>query len=47
MGKAGEDAMREGIKLAKKLQQCIIQCVVRATYTAGGFLVGSGISSHS
>ena len=26
MGKAGEDAMREGIKLAKKLQQCIIQC---------------------
>jgi len=26
MGKSGEDAMREGIKLAKKLQQCIIQC---------------------
>ena len=30
MGKAGEDAMREGIKLAKKLQQCIVQCATHS-----------------
>jgi hypothetical protein len=38
MGKAGEDAMREGIKLAKKLQQCIIQCAALAPRPACGFL---------
>jgi len=50
MGKSGEDAMREGIKLAKKLQQCIIQCAslhrCDATWCWPACLDAAVVASH-